>query len=534
MPHKTLIIGPPGTGKTHHGIQLVKDALAKGTLPQRILYTSFTRSAAQESRDRALAAFPQYSSDDFKYFRTLHSIGFRLLQLNHNSIFDGHKLKEFAKTFNYQFSRDTLDKDIFQQEIIDMGLGSEADAYLAFDEWRKNKLYFSLDLMGLDFKHAYNEFIQQHGEIHSQFNEQGLRAFIQRKEEYKQKEGLWEFSDILAKVLMDEIPLDVDVVIADEHQDASPLIHAVIDLWSKQAQEVYLIGDPDQAIYSFMAADPSIMIDWERDEDIVLKQSYRCSQAVHDLSRKITDRMKVRYHSDFLPTSSLGQVIRTYTPNYDSAGSTIVAARTRYLLQKHYDELIRLSLPFTTRRGEKSPLDRKEKDIVLTLYYLVNGEQVSFDDIYRLSEVVPQKHWLEYGAKAQIKEMASREPSRKLSKASLPALGFTQDFMSVLNDRDFLAPLKLEEGTKLYFRRLISKYDIQGLIEPPKLSIGTCHSFKGLEADKVILDLELTTRPLENLDVNPDSEHRVMFVGVTRAREEIQLLIPDSWKAYNL
>jgi DNA helicase-2/ATP-dependent DNA helicase PcrA len=523
------------TGKTQFGIELVKEVIGKkGILPQRILYASFTRSAAYEARDRARAAFPQYTDSDFPFFRTLHSIGFRLLELNHNSIFDGHKLKEFAKTFNYQFSSDTLDKDIFQQEIIDMGLGTEADAYLAFDEWRKNKLYFSLDLMGLDFKQAYNEFIRRHGEIHSQFNEQDLRAFIQRKEEYKQKKGLWEFSDILAKVLMDEIPLDVDVVIADEHQDASPLIHAVVNLWSKNAKEVYLLGDPDQAIYSFMAADPSIMIDWERDEDIVLKQSHRCSHAIHDLSRKITDRMKVRYHSDFIPTASQGRVIRTYTPNYDSAGSTIVAARTRYLLERHYDELMRLGLPFTARRGERSPLDRKEKDVVLTLLYLANGEQVSFDDIYRLSEVVPQKRWLEYGAKASIKEMATKEPNRKLSKASLPALGFTQDFVSVLNDREFLVPLKLEEKDKLYFRRVINKYGIEGLTNQPKLSIGTCHSFKGLEADRVILDLELTTRPLENLDVNPDSEHRVFYVGSTRAREEIQLLIPDSWKAYNL
>jgi DNA helicase-2/ATP-dependent DNA helicase PcrA len=878
------------------GIELVEQALSRGIMPERILYTSFTRAAANEARQRAIEKFPYLNEDRFCFFRTLHSIGFRLLQLNHNSILDGHKLKEFAKTFNYQFSSDTLDKDIFQQEIIDMGLGTEADVYLAFDEWRKNKLYFSLDLMGLDFKQAYNEFIRQHGEIHSQFNEQGLRAFIRRKEEYKQKKGLWEFSDILAKVIMDKIPLDVDVVIADEHQDASPLIHAVVNFWSMNAKEVYLLGDPDQClpagtkiatpngevnienlsegsavvvsigsgysgvskvskihrnishklfitlrtktgkeltltadhrlfvavpftynrrprmdyfyvylmqndaygwrigttnipgsrlriegrpvprmflirdydsleearfyealyslkygiptqtfishsvrqfiygdvlkklcnelgvasrvgllasdlginldfpiwvpqsttlahpsrltinvrmatyhqnskrfgkrpygfhavalettdkslqdklrsygykmsrrdgsylaihskdfevvlteamklkqitggqirvthtalgkqgrviagllmpagnvmrgfvvpilnngkivmdevidvkrefrieetfdldieqyhnyiangimvhncIYSFMAADPSIMIDWERDEDIVLRQSHRCCQAVHDLSRKITDRMKVRYHSDFLPTASQGRVIRTYTPDYDSVGSTIVAARTRYLLERHYDELMRLGLPFTARSGERSPLDRKEKDVVLTLFYLANGEQVSFDDIYRLSEAVPQKRWLEYGSKASIKEMATKEPNRKLSKASLPALGFTSDFVSVLNDREFLVPLKLEEKDKLYFRRVINKYGIEGLTNQPKLSIGTCHSFKGLEADRVILDLELTTRPLENLDVNPDSEHRVFYVGSTRAREEIQLLIPDSWKVYNL
>lgn len=257
---KHLIIGPPGTGKTSHGIGLVDQAMTGGIHPSRILYASFTRAASYEARRRALEKFLEYTEDDFPFFRTLHSIAFRLLHLDHHAMFDGKRLKEFAEAFKYQFSDDALEKDIFRQDIVDMALGTEADSYLAFDEWRKNKLIF-------DFDEAYKGFTRWHIELPRDFNSRALKLFLERKEEYKQAEGLWEFSDLLLRVYQDEIPIDVDFVVIDECQDNSPLLHAVAEVWARGAKEVYLLGDPDQAIYSFMGADPSIMLDWERDAD---------------------------------------------------------------------------------------------------------------------------------------------------------------------------------------------------------------------------------------------------------------------------
>jgi len=145
MSHRVLVVGPPGTGKTEFGIGLCEQAIAEGIHPGKILYASFTRSASYGARDRALTRFSQYSADDFPFFRTLHSIAFRLLNLNTHAMFDGRQLKEFAKTFNYKFSDDALEKDIFKQDIVDIALGTEWDAYLAFDEWRKNKLILDFD-----------------------------------------------------------------------------------------------------------------------------------------------------------------------------------------------------------------------------------------------------------------------------------------------------------------------------------------------------------------------------------------------------
>lgn len=526
---KHLCIGPPGTGKTRFGIELVKDALVKDILPERVLYASFTRAASYEARRRAIEAFPELSEDRFPYFRTIHSIAFRLLGLNTHAMFDGRKLKEFAKTFKYGFSDDALDKDLFQQDVVDMALGTEADVYLAFDEWRKNRLI-------LDIDDALREFKRNHFELPRDFSDRALKLFLQRKNDWKSKEGLWEFSDLLLKVYLDKIPLDVDLVVCDEAQDNSPLLHAVTEIWSRNAKEVYLIGDPDQCIYSFMGAEPSLMVNWPRDEDIVLSQSYRCSRAVHDLGRKVVDRMKLRYHSDFLPTPSDGLVSKVSMQklNLDGSGTVFCLFRTRYLMEDFYDYLLSKGIPFSVRRGKQSPLDKSESEVVYNLHKLAEDGTITIKELHKLIKFIPQEPYLKRGAKTEIADRAKDNPEHKISKISLSALGFSTEFVYLLNTGEYTEMLKLNPEEKRYYKILLKNYGISALVDAPKVQLGTIHSVKGLEADRVVLDLTMTRLPYENLLRNPDEELRVFYVGITRAKTEVNLLLPNDWRIFPL
>ena len=54
---ETAIYGPPGTGKTTKLLEIMENAIAEGTNPERIAFLSFTKKAAQEAIDRACLKF---------------------------------------------------------------------------------------------------------------------------------------------------------------------------------------------------------------------------------------------------------------------------------------------------------------------------------------------------------------------------------------------------------------------------------------------------------------------------------------------
>ena len=74
------IVGPPGTGKTHTLIEIVRQRLKDGVPPNKVAFLSFSKKAAEEARSRAIDEL-SIDSRDLVHFRTLHSLAFRHLNL---------------------------------------------------------------------------------------------------------------------------------------------------------------------------------------------------------------------------------------------------------------------------------------------------------------------------------------------------------------------------------------------------------------------------------------------------------------------
>ena len=89
---KTIILGPPGTGKTTTLLNLVDQFIQDGIRPKQIGYFSFTKKAATEAATRAADKFGLDIENDLAFFRTLHSYAFNQLGMTKEKLKTGCSL----------------------------------------------------------------------------------------------------------------------------------------------------------------------------------------------------------------------------------------------------------------------------------------------------------------------------------------------------------------------------------------------------------------------------------------------------------
>ena len=94
---KTIILGPPGTGKTTTLLNLVDQFIQQGVRPRQIGYFSFTKKAATEAATRAADKFGLDIENDLTFFRTLHSYAFNQLGMTKEKMLGADDYKEFGE-----------------------------------------------------------------------------------------------------------------------------------------------------------------------------------------------------------------------------------------------------------------------------------------------------------------------------------------------------------------------------------------------------------------------------------------------------
>ena len=318
---KTIILGPPGTGKTTTLLNLVDQFLKDGIRPRQIGYFSFTKKAATEAATRAAEKFNLDIENDLPFFRTLHSYAFNQLGMTKEKMMKQEDYKEFGqkcgipiKTAKYSTEDGTFNSDNEYLTIINTARVKRMDLLEYYDS-RQN----ILDI------------------------ERGtLFLLAEELKRFKKEKGLKDFTDLLEDFLNKETLNKFEVLFIDEAQDLSLLQWDMVrKIWSR-AGKTYIAGDDDQAIFKWAGADVDhfIALKEEVDDIQTLDQSYRIPGGpIHELSQKIISKVQNRFDKEYKPREEIG-ILKRYSDITQvdmSKGEWLVLSSANYFLEDAKD-----------------------------------------------------------------------------------------------------------------------------------------------------------------------------------------------------
>jgi len=492
-----IILGPPGTGKTTSLLNIVEQELNNGVPPDRIAYVSFTRKAAEEACERAMKKFGLTRSQ-FPYFRTIHSLCFRLLGLRRTEVFADEKVQEFANWIGIRIS----------------GRYTEDDTLYGLDDGDKILFIENLSrIKNIPIRTLYNDLTINMPWAAVDRVLRGLKLF-------KQENGLIDFTDMLEQFLSIGQSPNIEVLLCDEVQDQSPIQWQVIEKLSKNTRRVVLGGDDDQSIYEWSGADIDRIIS-QPGKVTILENSYRVPRAIQSLSTSIISRVKHRRSKEWFPRDADGEINRCksfYAVDL-SGKDLLVLVRNTYLLKEIIEPELRRQGVIYEKHGYLSIKDNLLKAII-DWENLRNGYRITVADCRNM-----YLHMLDnVGIVKGFKKLPMfNDPAELIDYSKLTSEGG----LLVRQDQIWHEALgKIPANDRSYI--IAARKRGERFLARPRVRISTIHTAKGGEADHVILLKEQAKKTNLEMQNALDSEARVWYVGTTRAREKLSIVESNS------
>ncbi len=501
---KTIILGPPGTGKTTTLLNLVDEFIQQGIRPKQIGYFSFTKKAATEAATRAADKFNLDIENDLSNFRTLHSYAFAQLGMTKEKMMGRDDYKEFGekcgipiKVAKFSDGDGTFNSDNEYLTIINTAAVKRIDLLEYYDS-RKNILDIERNTLFL------------------------LAEELKR---FKKEKGLKDFNDLLEDYIKKESTNSFKVLFIDEAQDLSLLQWEMVrKLWTN-AEKTYIAGDDDQAIFKWAGADVDhfIALKEEVNDIKTLDQSYRIPGGpIHELSQNIINKVQNRFDKEYKPREEQG-ILKRYSDITQvdmSEGNWLVLSSANYFLEDAKD-LCELQGWYYQYKGSNSiPLK-----LLLALNNWENwrkGEMLNHLEIKNIYEYLGSN------------VLPGFQKGKTLHSDDKYTLQECKDKHGLVIDKVWYESFEgLDTITENYIRNM--RANGETLNRNPRITMSTIHGAKGGEADKVLLMQDITNAALETFSYDPDELHRLFYTGATRAKRELHVLDPKDFdRAYIL
>jgi DNA helicase II / ATP-dependent DNA helicase PcrA len=383
-----MIVAGAGSGKTKVLTTRIAHLMAQGVDAFNILALTFTNKAAKEMKERVEKTLGNTDARNL-YIGTFHSVFARILRgeasrlgyPNNFTIYDTDDAKSVLKTVINELN---LDDKHYKPNIVYNRISQAKNGLVGPAEY------------AMDYAIQQEDLRSNRPAIAQIYAAYAKRCF---------KNGAMDFDDLLIKMyeVLKNFPESLfkfqhkfKYILIDEYQDTNPAQYEIIKLLGAAHENVCVVGDDAQSIYSFRGATIENILQFQKDYDdvklIKLEQNYRSTQNILHVANEVIKNNKNQIPKNLWTDNAGGEKIRLVRMMTDNEEGKFVADTIQeQRLRNHYnnrdfailyrtnaqsrafeESLRRMAIPYTMYGGVSFYQRKEIKDFIAYLRIIVN------------------------------------------------------------------------------------------------------------------------------------------------------------------
>ena len=387
------VIAGAGSGKTRVLTYRISYLISEmGVEPWKILAITFTNKVANEMKSRVLKMIPEASND--LTIRTFHS-------------FAAFFLRHEIDVLGFPASFTILDEEDQTKLVKDIA------AEMGF---KRGDKIVGTTLAYIGKQKLLEKYPDDINIVKPAFeDEKTCLEIYTRYEEEKYKNFALDFDDLLLLTnrILEEYPdirtkwqNRIDHILIDEFQDTNDVEYKMVRYLKKPETSLYVVGDPDQTIYTWRGANQNIILDLNKKYydmiTIVLDRNYRSTQTILNAANKLIAHNKLRVTKNLYTKENLGNPVNVHSSPSGRLEADYVAReikklkdyggyqykdiallyRSNYITMDFEQALTRYQIPYKIYGGTKFYQRREIKDVLSYFHLIVNTkDDISFSRI---------------------------------------------------------------------------------------------------------------------------------------------------------
>ncbi len=518
------VLAGAGTGKTRAITHRIAYGVRTGVYrPSAVLAVTFTARAAGEMRTRL-----RELGVGGVQARTFHAAALRQLGFFWPKVIGGAPpriLEHKATVIAEAASRLGLDVD----RLAVRDLASEV-------EWSKVSLVTA------------DDYVRATAAIDrpapSGYDHQAVARLITAYEDVKTERGVIDFEDVLLMLgdmlhsrrdVAEEVRAQYRHFVVDEYQDVSPLQQFLLDQWLGGRQELCVVGDPSQTIYSFTGATPHHLLTFRSQHPtaqvIRLVRDYRSTPQVVSLANRLLARRDARgrgaaplelvaqrhdgppigftvYDDDDVEATGVAQRVARLVAAGTRPSEIAVLYRTNAQSEPFEQALAAAGIGYLVRGGERFFARREVRDAMVLLRGAGRSADAETPMVETVRDVLLSAGWTP-------EPPAARGAVRERWESMQALVGLADDLAA-----------RFQASYADFLTELDERASAQHAPTVEGVTLASLHAAKGLEWDAVFLaglSEGLMPISLAETDAAVAEERRLLYVGITRAREHLEL-----------